>query len=501
MVAIAVALQVEPPAGRCTGGKVYTVATMAFIRPVQAAARSGNAVRNRRLPGYPGGAWCEPEPIVEGCAMEVRYGGRSAGWVLLGMFAACGGGAGDSATAAIRIGYVNAYSGVYEDDLRPTTQGVELAVALVNDSGGVLGRQLELVAEDSASLEENTLAGVERLLDAGVDIVYVGQVLSAEPVQAVLSRGGLLVTPSAPPHLASIPNGKQLFQVAVTRAHLALDPLLQSVRDRGAVFRVLANSASASAATCGFAAARGVDCAWQAFEGATEDWEEYDFRPLLEQLVASRSGPWVLFLMGGTAAGAKALLQLADLVPPEELPFVHTGPNTTGREGYLLSVPPVFFPRTYSTFGAAILSHPTARPFVQLFEQTYGVPPEFGGQTAFEHMVVLALAMEAAGSAEPVEVAAQMRALTTGGTPVGMLDLARVRQLLAAGEDIDLVGFTHPFDLDPQGWMGTVVTGNWSVVQEPGGDPAWRSVPDAICTDIELSGAVSCYPYAQFGLP
>jgi ABC-type branched-subunit amino acid transport system substrate-binding protein len=432
--------------------------------------------------------------------------GRGAGGIRLGTLvvlfaAACGAEETAQDGDAIQIGFINSYSGVYQDDLRPITRAVELAIARINDLGGVLGRPLVLVAEDDRSLEEEAVPAVERLLAGGIRLIFVGQTLSEKPVQATTGAGGLYATAFAPPHLASIPNGRGLLQVGVSRAHLALQPLMASVQARNAVFRVLANNAAFAASACGFAGASQLDCDWQAFSGAIEDWEQYDFRPVLQALLDSRTGPWVLFLFGGTAAGAKALVQLADIASDDDLPFVHTGPNLTGRDGYVLSVPPVFLERTYSTFGAPTPAHPTAEPFTTLYRDTYGEPPGYGALTAFEHMTTLALAIAAAGSTDPAQVAAQMRQVTTGGAPLGFLDFAGARDRLAAGEDIDMVGFIHPFDLDPGGWMGTAVTGAWSIVPDGSGGMRWDGRPGDVCSDAELTGTVTCYPYAEFTVP
>jgi branched-chain amino acid transport system substrate-binding protein len=400
----------------------------------------------------------------------------------------------------IQLGFIHSYSGLYEDTLRPNRMATELAVAWINEHGGVLGRPLELVARDDGSVAENTLMAVEELLAGGIRLLYVGQTLGHEAVQTAFAAGALYATASISPHMASIPSSRGLLQTMSARPHLYLETILASVVERGAVLRVLANNSTFASSVCSFAAVRQVDCGWEAFDALVEDWEAYDFRPHLQRLLASRTGPWVLHFLGGTSAGAKALVQLADMAAPEDLPFIHLVGTSIGRDGYLLSTPPAILRKTYSTMVAALENHPTAAPFVRLYQETYGDLPPVGSNNAFELVVILALAIEAAGSLEPEQVAAQIQQISNGGIPVGLLEYERARSLLAAGEDIDIVGFTQPLDRDPGGWLATMNTGAWSIVEDQG-QFHWQSRPDRVCSDLELTGQVSCYSYEEFAAP
>lgn len=61
---------------------------------------------------------------------------------------------------AIRIGLVDPFSGVYAALGRSELEGARMAVDDVNVRGGVLGRPLELLPEDSAA---KTDVGVQKL--------------------------------------------------------------------------------------------------------------------------------------------------------------------------------------------------------------------------------------------------------------------------------------------------------------------------------------------------
>jgi branched-chain amino acid transport system substrate-binding protein len=53
--------------------------------------------------------------------------------------------------------------------------GVEIAAKIVNDSGGILGRQIELIVEDTQGIPEKTRAAVEKLITRDQVVAIVGE--------------------------------------------------------------------------------------------------------------------------------------------------------------------------------------------------------------------------------------------------------------------------------------------------------------------------------------
>lgn len=107
--------------------------------------------------------------------------------VLLLALAACGGGgeAGSEGTAAeeggggetVRFGYLIGVTGDYSPYFEPSLAGAEIAIEEINEAGGVLGRQVELVTADNQSTVEGAVQGFSRLVDVE-NVVAIGGVES-----------------------------------------------------------------------------------------------------------------------------------------------------------------------------------------------------------------------------------------------------------------------------------------------------------------------------------
>ncbi|TMK13656.1 MAG: ABC transporter substrate-binding protein, partial [Alphaproteobacteria bacterium] len=77
-------------------------------------------------------------------------------------------------TDAIRIGHLTPLTGF----LGPLVMGVKLAADEINDSGGVMGRKIELVMEDSVN-PQTASAKAERLIERDKVAMIIGEISSA----------------------------------------------------------------------------------------------------------------------------------------------------------------------------------------------------------------------------------------------------------------------------------------------------------------------------------
>lgn len=106
-------------------------------------------------------------------------------------------GAGHTQEAPIRIGVVTPLSGTYAPIGQQVRWGLELATREVNDAGGIMGRQVELLFEDSEANPATAVQRIERLIEAeDVDFV-TGTVNSGATLaagQLVERTGKLLAT-------------------------------------------------------------------------------------------------------------------------------------------------------------------------------------------------------------------------------------------------------------------------------------------------------------------
>lgn len=104
-----------------------------------------------------------------------------------------------AADADILIGVAGAFTGPNAYQGEQQQQGVEMAVADLNASGGVLGQQLRLISVDDACDSGQGVAAAHRLVAAKVSFV-VGHLCSGAsiPASAVYERAGIIqMTPAS----------------------------------------------------------------------------------------------------------------------------------------------------------------------------------------------------------------------------------------------------------------------------------------------------------------
>lgn len=78
----------------------------------------------------------------------------------------------------VKLGLMPPLTGLVEMYGTEITRAAQIACAEVNENGGVLGRQLELVIEDDGSLPESAVAAATRLVDQHHCVAMIGNLLS-----------------------------------------------------------------------------------------------------------------------------------------------------------------------------------------------------------------------------------------------------------------------------------------------------------------------------------
>src|SRR5689334_3092426 len=93
----------------------------------------------------------------------------------------------------IKVGVIFPLSGGAGPQGQHVTQAVQAMAALINDSGGVLGRKLEILSRDDESTPAVGVSRANELISAGVSVIIEGW---NSPVtlamQPVISRAGVL---------------------------------------------------------------------------------------------------------------------------------------------------------------------------------------------------------------------------------------------------------------------------------------------------------------------
>ena len=124
-----------------------------------------------------------------------------------------------------RIGVMDSLTGVGESYGNPVLNAKQLAADEINAGGGINGRMLELVVEDSKCNAQDSITAYRKLTDVdGVKIILgttcSGAMLGAAPLAE--EDGVILFSPSATnPDIANA--GDYIFRTAISDAQLGID--------------------------------------------------------------------------------------------------------------------------------------------------------------------------------------------------------------------------------------------------------------------------------------
>ncbi len=145
--------------------------------------------------------------------------------VLVTTLAACGGDEDEGEGEPFRIGVMESLTGPGETYGQVANNAKQLAVAEINEAGGINGRMLELVVEDSKCSAQDAITAFNKLTDVdGVKIILgtscSGAMLGAAPLaedEGVVMFSGLATNPD----IAEA--GDFIFRTAMNDAQLGID--------------------------------------------------------------------------------------------------------------------------------------------------------------------------------------------------------------------------------------------------------------------------------------
>ena len=333
----------------------------------------------------------------------------------------------------------------------PIVLATDLVALLINESGGIDGRQIEMVHRDSGTSPQIAT-------DAASALVNVDGV---EAIVGSLSSGVSLAVAES----VTIPNGAVLVSPAST------SPAISVLDDNDLVFRTTVSDALQGVIAAQVASQLGYEnVATVYINNAYGEGLSNIFAETFEDLggIVSATVP----IEGGQASYASELRQASE--GDATVLMAISYPETAGvylREavegGYFdefLFVDGTKNQDMFDELGAASLegSYGTApgapgTPTQQTFQDLYsskldGDPSSLFISEAFDAAAILALAIAEAGSEDGDAIKAAMRKVANApGERVGPGDLPRALELISQGQDVDYVGAAGEQEFDDNG--------------------------------------------------
>ena len=357
----------------------------------------------------------------------------------------------------VKFGFLAGLSGDFAVWGPPSLDGAEAAIGVINASGGVLGRDVELVVQDTQSTPKGAVTGYKRIRE---EIDALGGVESDGAVallDTVAEDQMPTMCPACGTTVLDTEGGNFLWRISVSdttdgiiAAQLARDlgftrvaMLMQQTwlsESRAVVFRDLWENRTGGEITADVRFRPDRDSyraqVEQAFAGDPEAVYIGAGDPLVVYMT-SGSWPGILILREYIARGHPAtILVTSDLMVPE---IAEAAADLPPGRILAARVTDDFDSPAYEAFAAAHREYAGKPPPTGLFETNQ-----------FDQYIVVALAMTAAGTTEGAAVAARVRDVTNApGTKV--YTYADGVAALERGEQIDYDGPSGSLELNERG--------------------------------------------------
>ena len=305
------------------------------------------------------------------------------------------------AAEPLKIGMVVTLTGAAAEPGRYETQCAKLAAEEVNKAGGVLGRPIELVIEDSQSTNPGSVLAFSKLTGDKDIPAFIGPIFSTQ-IQALapdIQRiGKPVMIGGTDPQLTHMGN-PWLFRFRPNDTYSARVIADYGVKTLGKKKWAIVYSTEAFG-TNGMknlvAVLNGMGVEPVLVQGYTNNPQ--DFTPVV--LASKESGADVMgtymTLPPDLGIFARQLRQLG-----VNIAWVGSA-STVATSALRLAGPALYGSYAVSDFAAD--SSPAAKEFATKFEATYKSAPDFNGASTYDAVHILALAIDNAKSLEPQKI-------------------------------------------------------------------------------------------------
>ncbi len=388
--------------------------------------------------------------------------------ILLGSIAAAMLVAG-SAQAQVKVGNAMAVTGPIPDLVAPMVAAVDLAAKTINDQGGVLGQDLEIVRADSACDPTAAVDAVTKLINVDQVVGLLGPVCSGATIAQAES--------------VSIPAG------VVTLSVSASSPAISTMESgTDLVFRSAASDAFQGVALADLTLGNGI-------KEIAVSYANDDYNAAIAEVFArvyKEKGGKIVAMEAHEPNKASYRSEVATLAKGTNslALFAYYGSSgitilrnslETGAFDTFIGADGMLAQEVIDQIGAENLVNATfttsasddttdAYKAWKSIAEAAGVPPaDPFVPNSFDATYMMALAGEKAGSADRGKIAAALREVSNApGEIILPGEWAKAKKLIAEGKDINYVGGAGPQDFDENGDVegsfsrSTVVNGKWS---------------------------------------
>jgi branched-chain amino acid transport system substrate-binding protein len=305
------------------------------------------------------------------------------------------------AAEPLKIGMVAPLTGPAAEVGRYQTQGAKLAAEEVNKAGGVLGRPIELVIEDSQSTNPGSVLAFSKLAGDKDIPAFIGPTFSTQihaTAPDIQRLGKPVMIGGTDPQLTHMGN-PWLFRFRPNDTYSA---------------RVIADYGVKTLDKKKWAIVHSTDAfGTSGMKNLVEDLKGMGVEPALVQGYTNNSQDFTPVVLAVKQSGADVMATYMTL-PPDLAIFARQlrqlgvniawvgSPTTVATDALKLAGPALY--GTYAVSDFAADSSPAAKEFATKYEATYKSAPDYHGAWTYDAVHVLALAIDNAKSLEPQKI-------------------------------------------------------------------------------------------------
>ena len=353
---------------------------------------------------------------------------------------------------SLKIGALMPMTGDLQAFGETSLNGINLAIDEINAAGGVAGRVLEISVGDTQTAAQPSIDAAQKLV-------------SVEGVVAIL---GALSSGNTIPVVESITKDSRIPQISSA----STSPVITTLADDGFLFRTVPSDAFQGIALAevareqqlerlaiiyinndyGQGLAESFEAAFSAQGGTITGIVPYEegqasYRGELQQLASADAE--ALLLIGYPENGITILKQSLEGGLFDRFVF------TDGMKApeVIEAIGADFLEGAFGTVAQSATESEAYTRFTSAYENTYGeLPPKPYIDTAYDALMILALALEQAGDTDGEMVRDAMREVANApGLEIKPGEWVKAVEAIANGEDIDYVGASGSMEFDDNG--------------------------------------------------
>ena len=365
-----------------------------------------------------------------------------------------------SMAQTVKLGSLSAVTGPIANLVPPIIEAEQFAVKQVNENGGILGgKKLQLVVGDTQCNAQASVDAAGKLVNVEQVVAIVGALCSGATIGAAsnvaIPASVVMVSPaSTSPEITGLKDKDLVFRVAPSDAYQGV-VLANFVKSKGmnSVAITYVNNdygvGLASAFRAAFKAKGGKVTGYQAHED-----KKSSYRAELATLAKGKPDALVVLAYAG-GSGLTILRQSL------ENGFFEKFIGADGmRDDVLIEQlgAKTLQGRIWITQPTSLPDNPQKGQFDKAFKAAGGNPSSIFVQQSYDAAMMLALAIQKAGSTDRTKIAAALRDIASPpGIVVGPGEWKKAVNAIAAGKSINYNGAAGPHDFDAAGDVAGVI--------------------------------------------